>query len=688
MWMSRQVLIAALICGALTASAQPDSFDKALIEARSTLVAKYGQGELPRIDRGLRQVRKMWRPGDGGPALLLEFVTTEFLPGGALLDETFRRLEFVLERTDGYLNSLSRDVRRNLDLELGPVLPIDHRLGEFDPSSHVEEDLFKSKVAFVALLNFRGTTLDERSQEGARWSRREWAEGRLAGRFTSRSSPEDGQKLLRAYTAASTYIATYNIFSYHILTRDGKRLFPAGQRLLSHWHLRDEIKACYGTVNGYEKQRLLAKVMDAIVQQSIPRAVINNPRLDWTPETGQVQASSVRDVNPPEKATGSPAKDREPDTRYQKWLDVFRAEKAFDRQDAFYPTIFSRRYEQERELSEAEITQLLESVLNARATSPVAKVVKDRLGRKLEDFDIYYSGFAAQPRADYAELNQILQRRYPSAKEFGADLPRILQVFGFSKERARHLADQVVVEPARGPGHALGMLRRDDKAHLRTRFEANGMDYKGFNIAIHELGHNIEQIFSTIMIDHSSLRGVPNVAFTEALAFLFQARDLAVIDMSATGDSKTRALHEFWETRQVAGAALVDMRAWRWLDNNPNANAGQFRKAVVRIAREVWNQYFAPSFGVRDSTILGIYSHMIESGLYLPDYPLARLIAFQIERHFEKGMAFGPEFERVCLLGYLTPNEWMRRAVGAPLSATPLLDAVDDELKRETSAKG
>ena len=65
---------------------------------------------------------------------------------------------------------------------------------------------------------------------------------------------------------------------------------------------------------------------------------------------------------------------------------------------------------------------------------------------------------------------------------------------------------------------------REAKAHLRTRVEKGGMNYKGFNIAVHEMGHNVEQTFSLNAIDHTLLQGVPNTAFTEALAFVFQNR--------------------------------------------------------------------------------------------------------------------------------------------------------------------
>jgi hypothetical protein len=229
----------------------------------------------------------------------------------------------------------------------------------------------------------------------------------------------------------------------------------------------------------------------------------------------------------------------------------------------------------------------------------------------------------------------------------------------------------------------MGAARRDDEAHLRTRVGAGGMDYKGYNIAVHELGHNVEQVFSTTAIDHTLLQGVPNTAFTEALAFVFQGRDLELLGL-AGGDPQAehfKALDTFWSTREIAGVALVDMAVWRWLYEHPEATAAELRAAVVEIAREVWNRWYADIFGVRDVPLLAVYSHMIDGAMYTPDYPLGHLIAFQVEEHFETADApLGVEFERVALLGRLTPDAWMRRAVGAPLSAEPLLAAAERAL--------
>jgi hypothetical protein len=215
------------------------------------------------------------------------------------------------------------------------------------------------------------------------------------------------------------------------------------------------------------------------------------------------------------------------------------------------------------------------------------------------------------------------------------------------------------------------------------------MDYKGFNIAVHELGHNVEQVFSLNAIDHWWLAGVPNNAFTEALAFVFQARDLQLLGLGGAeaGAEELRALGEFWAAREIAGVALVDLQAWRWLYAHPEATPAEFRSAVVGIAQEVWNRYFAALLGRRDVALLGVYSHMVDAGLYTPDYPLGRLIAFQVEAHFRRSSApLGAEFERVALIGSVTPDEWMRQAVGAPVSAAPLIAAATAALTAQEGA--
>ena len=79
------------------------------------------------------------------------------------------------------------------------------------------------------------------------------------------------------------------------------------------------------------------------------------------------------------------------------------------------------------------------------------------------------------------------------------------------------------------------------------------------------------------------------------------------------------------------------MGVWNWMYQHPEATPAELREAALAIARDVWNRYFAPVFGVRDSDILAIYSHMIVYGLYLPDYAIGHILAFQIAQKLRAG---------------------------------------------------
>jgi oligoendopeptidase F len=228
----------------------------------------------------------------------------------------------------------------------------------------------------------------------------------------------------------------------------------------------------------------------------------------------------------------------------------------------------------------------------------------------------------------------------------------------------------------------MGAAMRQAKAHLRTRVEKSGMNYKGFNIAVHELGHNVEQVFSLNTIDYYSLNGVPNTAFTEALAFVFQGRDLELLGLQSPDAQAEalKALNDFWATYEICGVSLVDMRTWHWLYEHPQATPDQLRDAVLQISKDIWNQFYAPVFHKRDVALLGIYSHMIDSFLYLPDYPLGHMIAFQLEEHMKKKGKIGPEFERVARQGRVAPDLWMKGATGSPVGPEALLAAAEHAL--------
>jgi hypothetical protein len=649
------------------------------------LLAKYGDGQKARLRTGMHQVIQFWRVEDGDATVFENFVRTSFAGDPALLDTMFDRFQRLLEQLDGHMHEISREFAAQQDLDLGPIRPYDEVFGGYDPSAHVVDDFFQNKLAFVVLLNFPITSLEERINLGPKWTRRQWAETRLAERFSKRIPADVNLSIAQAAGDAGNYIASYNIWMHHLVDDRGQRLFPPKMRLLSHWNLRDEIKADYADKeNGFAKQRAIQQVMERIVTQSIPQAVVNNPQVDWNPYTNEVKPAAVQDSDTPVPANLKITNAPEPDARYATLLKAYRASRLADPYSPTAPTLIDRRFNEDRQIPEERLQSMLEQVLTSPMVRQVAKLIEARLGRPLEPFDVWYNGFRSGNKYSEAELDAIVARKYPTPETYQKDIPNLLRKIGFSEDRARYLAAHILVDPARGSGHAMGAQMRSEKSHLRTRVEKTGMNYKGFNIAVHEMGHNVEQTFSLNDVDYTLLQGVPNTAFTEALAFVFQNQDMALLGLASPDPNAEvmKTLNDFWGTYEIAGVALVDMAVWHWMYDHPEATPEQLREATLEIAKDTWNKYYAPVFGKKDVVLLAIYSHMIDSFLYLPDYPIGHMIAFQVEGQMRKTGKIGPEFERMAKMGRVTPDLWMENATGKPVGPDALLTATQEAVQK------
>ncbi len=653
-------------------------------ELENKLVASANEGQRERARRGLSQVAQFWRESDGDAETFKSFVAINFAADQEALDALFTRFEILFEQLDGHMHEIYRSFRQQLDLDLGPVLPVDEMFGGYYPGAHTTDDMFENKLAFVVLLNFPMTTLEERTADAAARTRREWAEIRLGQRFDKRIPASVTQAFTQTEAATGRYVSEYDIWMHHLIDEQGTRLFPAKMRMLSHWGLRDEIKSSYtDATNGLKKQRTIQRVMERIIEQTIPQCVINNPSADWNPATNKVSATAVKDYDQLPTAPRPLDESPEPDTRYAMLLKAFAAVTKADPYSPTAPTHIARRFDEDREIPEARVRAMLEQTLTSPLMPQVAKLIQSRLGRALEPFDIWYSGFRPGSEQSETELDEIVAKRYPTPVSYETDMPRLLEKFNFPAERAKYLASKISVDPARGSGHAMGAGMRSEKAHLRTRVDKSGMDYKSFNVAAHEMGHNVEQVLSLNDVDSTLMSGVPNTSFTEAFAFLFQGHDLELLGLPAPNpkNKAEKTLNDYWATCEISAVALVDIDVWHWMYDNPSATPAQLKGAVLNIARDTWNRFYAPIFGVRDVVLLGVYSHMIDCFLYLPDYPIGHLISHQIEEQMEKAGSIGPEFERMATMGRLTPDLWMEKATGKPVGADALLNATKKALE-------
>ncbi len=640
-------------------------------QTMKALKEKCGEAAAFRIDRGVRQAASLWRETDGTPADFEKFCTDHFVAGEPELEELFKKLERNLEIFSGYFHKMDLLLKEPLHLDGPEPGPVDILFGSYDASAHLTDDFIANKIAFLTALNFPFYSLTEKTELGEKWSRLEWAYARMGDRFTSRVPADIIQNVSQTLTAADTYISGYNIFMGKLVDSTKTALFPEGMKLITHWGLRDELKSDYAAENGLAKQRMIYKVMQRIIDQSIPQEVINKDGVTWDPHSNKI----FREGN---EINGTP----EPDKRYEVLLANFQAMKKVDPYTPHYPTYIARAFEEGMEIPQENVEKLFVEFVSTPLVKEVAALISQRIGRPLEPFDIWYNGFKAAGGIPEEQLSAITTKKYPTTEAVRTDLPVIMQKLGWSPANAQRISSMVTVDASRGAGHAWGAGMKNDMAHLRTRVGAGGMDYKGYNIAVHEFGHCVEQTITMNDVDYFMLNGVPNTAFTEAVAFLFQKRDLELLGIKDNNPMKEHlmALESFWSSYEIMGVSLVDMQVWKWLYANPEATPAQLKEAVITIAKEVWNKYYAGILGGNDEPLLAIYSHMIDNPLYLSNYPVGHLIDFQIEQQVT-GKNLASEITRMLVQGRIVPQLWMKGAVGHEISIEPTLEAAGKALE-------
>ena len=716
--------------------------DTTIQNSITAITTAHPEADTALVARGVKQVAALWQKSDGNEADFQALVTSSYAGTQAERHTLYNRLSHIIELCSQSADMLNNTLQEPTTLVgKGEPTTVDWIISGYSPISHFAEDMFANKIAHICILNFPHYTLDEKNQQGSQWTREQWAYARLGDMFHTRVPGSVTAAYAQALSQAENYIAGYNIMMHCLRNEQGERLWQEPMALLSHWNLRDELKSNYaeakeptpnpslkGRELSRERQEMIYQVMLRIIRQEIPECVVNNEEYVWYPETNRLEARGERleargEKAPqksadfsgtPQEAKGNKAKgerleakgEREPDTRYQQIINIFHALQAVDQYRHDAPSHVERTFNEDLQIPFEEIETLFTQLISSDEVKQVAAIIRERLGRDLRPYDIWYDGFKSRSTISEDYLTAQTQLRYPNAKAFERDMPRMLMDLGFAPQKAKEVASHIVVEAARGSGHARPCVGREQPARLRTRISEKGMDYKGYNIAVHEFGHNVEEVISLYNMDYYTLAGIPNTGFTEASAFLFQERDLELLGerLEAKGDkakgerleakgnkakgerleAKGESIFDMiWGMYEIMGVSLVDMRMWQWLYAHPEATAADLREAVLAIAAEVWNAYYAPVLGEKDSPLLGIYSHMVGYALYLPAYPIGNLVQYQLEEHLAKCATpeeWAKEYTRIYQQGCLTPNAWMRGAVGNPMSVEPILKAVREQL--------
>lgn len=229
-----------LICSFAYLNGQA-AIDPSVVQSTiNTLTAKDDSNKTS-IEKGVSQVARLWQQIDGDNAAFQTFCEANYMTNPDEKYQVFVKISDYLEGLYGHFNEMSLQLQKNLHLDNGPVFPIDEKFGSYSPSTHLSDDLYNNKIAFIIALNFPHLTLEEKEALGD--DRQAWAYARMGDLFTERIPASLQQAAANAGSDADIYISQYNIHMGNVQNKKDQFLFPKEMILLSHWNLRDEIKA-------------------------------------------------------------------------------------------------------------------------------------------------------------------------------------------------------------------------------------------------------------------------------------------------------------------------------------------------------------------------------------------------------------------------------------------------------------
>jgi hypothetical protein len=607
---------------------------------------------------------RVWpESGKAGAGAFTAFCLEQYVPPGKARDQLLERLDEFVHHVSGSVAATAKVIRAGLDIADRPSLAAETVLSRFSAGTHLPEDFRDTRVAALVQLNF-GT--DDRRPPR---NRKGWAARRLSRFGRSVVPARLNQKLVAVSAEVDAFISGYNLNLDRFRFGDPKVRFPRGTKLVSHWGLRDYMTSLNGEKHALPRQRAILDLMRRVVDGEVPVEVLDDPSVEW-----DIPAQCIRN------GTGEwrPARGHGP-LRWEQFRQVWKVNRAIDPY-RIRPNLIDTMFEEVREIPEATVVGMLEDVLASPHAQRIGRFMRDQLGRELEPFDVYYTGFHTQGPGK-PPLPYDIRERYPDRDALQAAIPQVLRKLGWSKERAEWIASHIRVDNGRSAGHAWPPLVDHDVQLLRVRVGERGCDEMSFSTFMHELGHAVEGVLSTYEMDVKQLWSVPNTAFSEGFAFTFEDQADHILGRRRRPPSDAETLVRFWEPFEIAGPSLMEIRLFRWLYENENASAAKIQRMARSIGDEIWRRYYAPIFGDDGHGLMSVYSHVIWGDFYLAEYPVGYVIAYQVRKHLE-GKKLSDETERMCGIGSIYPESWMKEAVGAEISVRPLLDDTAEALDR------
>ena len=638
---------------------------------KSELKSKHGSETAIRIEKGVSQLAQIWDFSDGNAGRFREFCLGNFL-SDAELKENLPRIAENLILTGGSLSVIRSKMNEPFAFTDVKELHADRFFRKAVPSYNP----YASELAYFLKLNFPVWSLDEKRQMSAGWDRNQWIMNAIGSYYPGREVVRNAT-LTSKQSEFRRYIDNYFFDMHRIMDAKGNYPFNEVTSLHCHRGLRDNIKEEYTKKGGFERQKLTDEVLEKVFTGEVPVAFLTDTNTRWNPSENELYTIDGKKLK---KISGYTC---EENRRYEGLKNLFLIEQAVDSAYGNGSTYITRTFERAN-LTVDETEKIIVDFLESPLSREVGNLVEKRLKRKLHPFDIWYSGFQEQSYYPAVFLDSLTRARYPDPGSLENNVRDILMKMGFPEEEAIIIGSGVDVHSVVSGGYSDQPPVKGGKALLTTMFGEGGLDYKGYRVAMHELGHVVCGVYSTLDADNFLLAGVPTGGITEGFAEVLAYRNIEGLGLFPYSEQEKKhllALATYWYLYEMGGIALTEIRTWKWMYNNPDATVNELKNAILGISAGIWNSYFSENFGgTRDCSILSVYNHFISGDLYLFNYFIGGIVSYQLADAFERD-ELAPGLKESCLEGVTLPELWMQKAVGSGFSLTPLFNGVSSAVE-------
>jgi hypothetical protein len=655
----------------------PVSFEE-ISKIKDELISRHSSESAARIEKGVYQLARIWDFSDGSYAGFREFCLNNFLPDRELT-VNLPRITENLVLIGGYLSVIRSKMNEPFSFTDVNELHSDRFFRKAVPSYNP----YTSELAYFLKLNFPVWSLEEKRQRSGDWDRNQWIMNAVGSYYPDREVVRNAT-LTAKQSEFKRYMDNYFFDMHRIMDARGDYPFINVTSLHCHRGLRDNIKEDYTKDGGFERQMLTGIMLEKVFEGKVPLPFLTDKNTRWNPYKNELYRVEGKKL---ERIKEYASEDK---LRYEGLKTLFAIEQSADSAFANGSTYITRTFERAN-LTVDEIEGIIVELLESPLTTEVSHLIADWVNRDLRPFDVWYSGFQEQSYYSAGFLDSLTREKYPDPGSLEADIVNILKNIGFPEEEAFTIQAGVDVHSVVSGGYSDQPPVPGGKALLTTMFDKRGLDYKGYRVAMHELGHVVCGVYSTLDTDNFLLAGVPTGGITEGVAELFAYKNIEGLGLFPYPDEEKKhllALATFWYLYEMGGNALTDIRTWKWMYDNPDASVDELRNAVLQISAGIWNSYFSKNFGgTEDCHILSVYNHFITGDLYLFNYFVGGIVSYQLADAFRRD-ELAPALKESCREGVTLPEIWMHEAIGSGFSLDPLFKGVRNAVEYYSDIRG